>query len=100
MEAEMRLRKILSFLILAAIIGLALPAAAAQPRPAPLRRGAPRTKGVTSVAVMILFEEGKLLLGDPVSKYLPEFKTTTVAVPDGSKKGRGYRLVPAPRPTT
>ena len=32
------------------------------------------TKPITSVAVMMLYEEGKFLLDDPVSKYLPEFK--------------------------
>lgn len=63
-------------------------------------RIASQTKAVTSVAVMILFEEGKLLLGDPVSKYIPEFKTTTVAVPDASKKGPGYKIVPAKRQIT
>lgn len=63
-------------------------------------RIASQTKAVTSVAVMILFEEGKLLLGDPVSKYIPEFKTTIVAVPDGSKKGPGYKIVPAKRQIT
>ena len=63
-------------------------------------RVASQTKAVTSVAVMILFEEGKLLLGDPVSKYIPEFKTTTVAVPDKAKKGPGYKIVPAKREIT
>jgi len=63
-------------------------------------RVASQTKAVTSVAVMILFEEGKLLLGDPVSKYIPEFKTTTVAVPAASKKGPGYTIVPAKRQIT
>jgi len=66
-------------------------------------RIASQTKAVTSVAVMILFEEGKLLLGDPVSKYMPEFKTTTVAVPDEAKKGKkgpGYLIVPAKRQIT
>ncbi len=63
-------------------------------------RIASQTKAVTSVAVMILFEEGKILLGDPISKYIPEFKTTTVAVPDGSKKGPGYKIVPAKRAIT
>jgi len=63
-------------------------------------RIASQTKAVTSVAVMILFEEGKILLGDPISKYIPEFKTTTVAVPDGAKKGPGYKIVPAKRPIT
>ncbi|MGZ5424778.1 MAG: serine hydrolase domain-containing protein [Candidatus Aminicenantales bacterium] len=63
-------------------------------------RIASQTKAVTSVAVMILFEEGKLLLGDPISKYIPEFKATTVAVPEASKKGPGYKIVPAKRPIT
>ncbi len=63
-------------------------------------RIASQTKAVTSVAVMILFEEGRLLLGDPVSKYIPEFKETTVAVPEKTKKGPGYRVVPAKRQIT
>ena len=66
-------------------------------------RIASQSKAVTSVAVMILFEDGKLLLGDPVSKYIPEFKTTTVAVPDETakgKKGPGYTIVPAKRQIT
>jgi CubicO group peptidase (beta-lactamase class C family) len=63
-------------------------------------RIASQTKAVTSVAVMILFEEGKLLLGDPVAKYIPEFKDTTVAVPVTSRKGPGYKIVPAKRPIT
>jgi CubicO group peptidase (beta-lactamase class C family) len=63
-------------------------------------RIASQSKAVTSVAIMILFEEGKLLLGDPVSKYIPEFKDTTVAVPEAAKKGPGYKIVPAKRPVT
>lgn len=31
------------------------------------------TKPITTVAMMMLYEEGKFQLGDPVSKYLPEF---------------------------
>src|ERR1700722_2923870 len=38
------------------------------------------TKPVTSVAVMMLYEEGRFLLDDPVSKYLPEFKNMKVLV--------------------
>ena len=38
------------------------------------------TKPITSVAVMMLFEEGRFLLNDPVSKYLPEFKGLEVSV--------------------
>ena len=63
-------------------------------------RIASQTKAVTSVAVMILFEEGKLLLGDPVSKYIPEFKDAKVAVAEKAKKGPGYKIVPAKRPIT
>jgi len=37
------------------------------------------TKPITSVAMMILRDEGKFELDDPVSKYLPEFKDLKVA---------------------
>jgi CubicO group peptidase (beta-lactamase class C family) len=37
-------------------------------------RIASQTKAITSTAVMILFEEGKFLLDDPISKYIPTFK--------------------------
>ncbi len=38
------------------------------------------TKSITAVAVMMLHEEGRFALTDPVSKYLPEFKRVTVFV--------------------
>jgi len=38
------------------------------------------SKPITSVAVMMLYEQGKFLLDDPVSKYLPEFKSPKVLV--------------------
>ncbi|WP_343633517.1 serine hydrolase domain-containing protein [Roseateles sp.] len=60
-------------------------------------RIASQTKALTSVAVMMLMEEGKLLLNDPVGKYLPEWAKTTVAV---SQPGGGYKVVPAKRPIT
>jgi CubicO group peptidase (beta-lactamase class C family) len=41
-------------------------------------RIASMTKPIVSVAAMILFEEGKFLLDDPVSKFIPEFKNPTV----------------------
>lgn len=37
------------------------------------------TKPIVSVAVMMLMEQGQLLLSDPVAKYLPEFSTQKVA---------------------
>ena len=42
------------------------------------------TKCFTAVTVMKLFEEGRLLLNDPVSKYLPFFRDLTYQVTDGS----------------
>ena len=36
------------------------------------------TKPIVSVALMMLYEEGKFLLTDPVSKYIPEFKNLKV----------------------
>lgn len=44
------------------------------------------TKPVTAVAVMMLYEEGRFRLDDPVSKYLPEFKDVVVAVPGGAAR--------------
>lgn len=60
-------------------------------------RIASQTKALVSVGVMILQEEGKLLISDPVGKYIPEFQETTVAV---SKEGGGYDVVKANRPIT
>jgi CubicO group peptidase (beta-lactamase class C family) len=58
------------------------------------------TKPLTSTAIMLLYEEGKLLLSDPVSKYIPEFKNQKVLelLPEGSEFE--YRLVPAKRAVT
>ena len=41
-------------------------------------RIASQTKAITSTAVMMLFEEGKFLLDEPVSKFIPEFKNNKV----------------------
>ena len=41
-------------------------------------RIASQTKAITSTAVMMLWEEGKFRLDDPVSKYIPEFKNMQV----------------------
>src|SRR5665647_147282 len=41
-------------------------------------RIASQTKAITSVAIMMLLEEGKLLLDDPISKYIPAFKKQVV----------------------
>jgi CubicO group peptidase (beta-lactamase class C family) len=44
------------------------------------------TKSVTAVAVMMLHEQGRFLLNDPVSKYLPAFRNVAVASPDGATR--------------
>jgi CubicO group peptidase (beta-lactamase class C family) len=60
-------------------------------------RMASMSKAITSVAAMILVEEGKVRLSDPVSKFLPAFKQTSVAIPGaGSRVG----IVPAKREIT
>lgn len=41
-------------------------------------RIASMSKPITSVAIMMLYEEGKLLLNDPVSKFIPAFKSSQV----------------------
>jgi CubicO group peptidase (beta-lactamase class C family) len=41
-------------------------------------RIASQTKAITSTAVMMLWEEGKFQLSDPISKYIPEFKNPQV----------------------
>ena len=59
-------------------------------------RIASQTKALTSVAVMSLVEEGKISLNDPVSKFIPDFDHTTVAV----RADTGRMIVPAKRPIT
>ncbi len=60
-------------------------------------RIASQSKAVVSVATMILQEEGRLLIADPVGRYLPEYMETTVARrdPDGA-----IRVEPARQPIT
>ncbi|PYQ54726.1 MAG: serine hydrolase, partial [Acidobacteria bacterium] len=60
-------------------------------------RIASQSKALVSVATLRLQEEGRLLLGDPVGKYIPEFLETKVAV---AREGGGYDVVDAKRPIT
>jgi len=55
------------------------------------------SKPITSTAVMMLYEEGRFLLEDPVSKYLPEFKSPRVLVKPAV--GQPY-TIPATREIT
>ncbi len=60
------------------------------------------TKPFTSVAAMMLVEEGRLVLSDPVSKYLPQLANLQVSVPrfDPDTGKAVYALVPAERQMT
>ena len=60
------------------------------------------TKPFASVAAMMLVEDGKILLSDPVSKYLPKLKNLQVSVPRvDPQTGRvSYALVPTEREMT
>ena len=60
-----------------------------------LFRIASMTKPITSIAIIMLYEEGHFLLTDPVSKYLPEFKDTMVLPPKDSDQ---TEPVPPSRP--
>ena len=59
------------------------------------------TKPVTSVAAMMLVDDGKLKLDDPVSKYIPSFADTKVGVETKAENGDPVlKLVPLDRPVT
>ena len=62
-------------------------------------RIASQTKAITSVAVMILYEEGKFLLDDAVSKYIPEFAKPKV-LDVFNEKDSTYTTTPAKREIT
>ncbi|HVE61926.1 MAG TPA: serine hydrolase [Chitinophagaceae bacterium] len=57
-------------------------------------RIASQTKAITSVAVMMLYEEGKFLLDDPVSRYIPEFAKQQV-LDSFIAKDSSYTTIPA-----
>jgi len=62
-------------------------------------RIASQTKAITSVAIMILFDEGKLLLTDPVSQYIPSFKKQSVLA-KFNPADTSYTTIPASRELT
>ena len=59
-------------------------------------RIASQSKAITSAAIMMLVEEGKVGIGDPVSRFIPGFAKTTVAV----RADTGRTIVPAKRQIT
>ncbi len=65
------------------------------------------TKPVVGVAVLILVEEGRVRLGDPVARFIPELADLDVAVPAPPSGDRGggdepppFYTIPANRPIT
>jgi CubicO group peptidase (beta-lactamase class C family) len=71
-------------------------------KPDTIFRIASMSKAVTSVAALMLVEEGRLALTDPVSRHIPSFKKTTVFVapPTGAVTGTPLSVVPAKREIT
>jgi CubicO group peptidase (beta-lactamase class C family) len=59
-------------------------------------RIASQTKALTSVSIMMLVEEGKIALNDPVSRFIPAFERTTVV----TRTDTGRAIVPARRRIT
>lgn len=56
-------------------------------------RIASMSKAVTSVAVMMLYEEGRFMLHDPIERYLPAFRGSVVALPAPKDAPPGTKFV-------
>src|SRR5690606_34279299 len=56
------------------------------------------TKPITSVALLMLYEEGRFQLGDPIARYLPELADLQLYAGDGSG-GKMILKKPARQPT-
>jgi len=63
-------------------------------------RIASMTKPLTSVATMMLAEEGKLLIADPVARYIPEFAELKVAVDSDNPSAKKLTKEPLQRDMT
>ena len=59
-------------------------------------RIASQSKAITSTAILMLVEEGRISINDPVSQYIPAYANTTVA----SRADSGRTIVPAKRRIT
>jgi CubicO group peptidase (beta-lactamase class C family) len=63
-------------------------------------RLASTSKPITAAALLMMVEEGKVRLADPVSRFIPEFKSMKVAVPRPGGSGKEFDTVPAAREIT
>ncbi|MEP6732223.1 MAG: serine hydrolase domain-containing protein [bacterium] len=77
-------------------VGFADKEAARRMTPDAIFRIASQSKALTSAAILMLVEEGKIALMDPVSRFIPEYAHTTVALRSDS----GRAPVPAKRQIT
>jgi CubicO group peptidase (beta-lactamase class C family) len=64
-----------------------------------LFRIASQTKAITAAGIMVLYEQGKLLLDEPVADFIPEFKTPVV-LDKFNAADSSYTTVPAKRDIT
>src|SRR3982750_1533260 len=58
-----------------------------------------QTKAITSIGIMILYEQGKLMLDEPIGNYIPEFKNQVV-LDKFNPADTSYTTVPAKRNIT
>ena len=77
--------------------GLRDPQAGAPMMPDAIFRIASMSKPITSLAIMILAEEGRLSIADPASKYLPEFANLKVGIVKPGADGKPSVATEAPR---
>src|SRR4051812_26397057 len=77
-------------------IGRQSPAADTPMRPDSIFRIFSMTKPIVSLGIMMLVEDGELLLSDPVAKFIPEFADQKVGVQSGGE----LTLVPVAQPMT
>jgi len=59
-------------------------------------RIASMSKAVTTVAVMMRYEDGRFTLHDPLGKFIPGFKNSVVAAPPPADAPSGAKFVTAP----
>ncbi|HEU4357752.1 MAG TPA: serine hydrolase domain-containing protein [Xanthobacteraceae bacterium] len=82
-------------------VGVRDPATEAPMTPDSIFRIYSMSKPITTVAAMMLVEEGKLALDDPLSKYIPAFADVKVGVENKGEDGQPHLdMVPAKRPIT
>ena len=68
-------------------------------QPGDIFRIASQTKAIVSLAVMMLWEEGRFQLDDPVGRYIPEFARSTV-IDTFRAADTTWTVKPAPRPVS